>query len=99
MSKYRNGGNPDLNQKDIVKELRKIGCKVTITSEVSDFCDLVVGFKGNLYLVEVKDGTKPPSARKLTPGEIKCKMEFHAVGVQYHVVTSVQDALKLIGVK
>ncbi len=96
MSKYRTGGNPDKNQKDIVKELRKIGCKVTITSEVSDFCDLVVGYKRKLYLVEVKDGTKPPSARKLTPGEIKCKNAFELVGVKYWIINSLSEALEMI---
>jgi hypothetical protein len=44
--------------------------------------------------LEVKDGSKPPSARKLTPAQL----EFHAEwkGVLY-VVTNVDQALAAVG--
>ena len=34
------------------------------------FPDLVVGIHGITDLVEVKDGSKPPSGRKLTPDQV-----------------------------
>lgn len=36
--------------------------------------DLIVGLNGFNYLFEIKDGSKPPSARKLTPAQ----EEFHS---------------------
>jgi hypothetical protein len=61
----------DANQNEVVAALRRIpGCSVAITSMVGQgFPDLVVGYKGRNYLIELKDGSKPPSARKLTPDE------------------------------
>lgn len=95
--KYRSGGNPDKNQAEIVKALRRSGAKVTITSEVSNFCDLVVGFNGNVFLVEVKDGSLFLSKRKLTPGEQKCKEEYEYVGVRIWLIESIEEALEMIG--
>lgn len=59
----------DANQKDIVNELRARGYSVAITSSLGKgFPDLVIA-KGKTVLVELKDGKKPPSQRKLTPDE------------------------------
>lgn len=100
MSKYsKQGAKPDGGQDKIVKALRKLGAKVVIVSVVNNFCDLLVGYKGNLYLMEVKDGTKPPSQRKLTTGELKCQSEFNAVGIGYYVINSVEEAMSLLNLK
>ena len=76
--------------------LRKLGAVVLITSQLKNAFDLLVGYNGQLYIVEVKDGKKPPSARKLTTGELQCKERFESVGVKYHVVNSVEEAIELI---
>ena len=57
--------------------------------------DLLCAFHGKLVLVEIKDGAKIPSARKLTPDQEK----FHKAWseVPLHVVTSPWDALKALG--
>ncbi len=53
----RQAGNIDSVQPAIVKALRKIGATVAITSSVgAGFPDLVVGYKGKTYLLEVKTG-------------------------------------------
>lgn len=63
-------GRTDANQSRIVEALRKIGASVSITSGVGNgFPDLLVGYMGTTTLLEVKDGEKPPSDRKLTPAE------------------------------
>lgn len=55
--------------------------------------DLLVGFKGVNYLVELKDGAKVKSAKKLTPDE----EEFHANWKgQVCVAESIDDILKII---
>ena len=60
----------DANQKKIVEQLRKIGASVTVTSMMGEgFPDVVVGFRGKNFLIEIKDESKSPSQRKLTPDE------------------------------
>ena len=46
----------DMNQAEIVQKLRDCGCSVQVLSQVGNgFPDLLVGFRGVNYLVEVKD--------------------------------------------
>lgn len=93
----RRAARTDANQNDIVAALRAIGCKVAITSAVgSGFTDLVCSRGGVARLVEIKDGSKPPSERRLTPEQVT----FHAewAGQPVHVVESVAEALALFGV-
>lgn len=58
----------DANLKAIVAAYRQLGCRVDVTN---DKWDLTVQWGGVTDLVEVKDGSKPPSARKLTKAEEK----------------------------
>lgn len=44
----------DSNQKEIVSALRKCGASVMITSQVPNFVDLVIGYRGKNILAEVK---------------------------------------------
>ena len=88
----------DDNQKEIVQTLRDLGANVAITSSAGDgFPDLVVQHRrpqnGRIetLLVEVKDGTKSPSRRKLTPEQER----FHAV-FNCHIVESVKDCYELL---
>lgn len=84
----------DANQPEIVKALRKIGCTVEILSAVGKGCpDIIVGFRNMNIFMEIKDGSKPKSARKLTPDQVKWHSEWRGV---VHVVESVDDALKVI---
>ena len=86
----------DSNQSEIVKALRKVGATVLIISQLKNAFDILVGYRGNLFIIEIKDGTLSPSRRKLTPGEIKCKTNFERVGVTYHIANSVDEALDII---
>ena len=66
----RKRGRVDANQEAIVAALRKIGCTVAILSPVGGGVpDLLVGFRGKTFLLEVKDYAQPPSKRRLTPDE------------------------------
>lgn len=68
-------GRVDANQKEIVSALRKLGCSVTSLANVgAGVPDLLVGYKGVNYLLEVKNGKKPPSERRLTSDQ----QTFHA---------------------
>jgi hypothetical protein len=61
----------DANQAAIVQALRTLGCSVqSLAAQGSGVPDLLVGIRGKNYLVEVKDGAKAPSARKLTQDQV-----------------------------
>jgi len=88
----------DANQAEIVQTFRDLGARVADTSGAGDgFPDLVVQYRepmrGRLltHLVEVKDGNKPPSRRKLTPAQEKFHAEFNC-----HIVESVKDVYELL---
>lgn len=92
----RRKGRVDVNQAEVVAALRAIGAAVAITSSLGGgFPDLVVGYRGVNWLLEVKDGNKPPSGQRLTPDEI----EFHGVWGQHapiYIVNSPQQAVDLV---
>ena len=60
----------DDNQKQITAQLRKLGYSVCILSDVGKGVpDILVGKNGFNYLIELKDGSKPPSRQQLTEHE------------------------------
>ena len=84
----------DDNQISIVRALRKAGCRVLSLAAVGKGCgDLLVNRAGVLYLLEIKDGDKYPSQRKLTPHQIKFHQEWDV-----HVVNDISQALIAVGV-
>ncbi len=85
----------DANQKDMVSALRGMGCKVFITSAFGNgFPDALLGIDDWFdCLVEIKDGSKPPSAQKLTPAEER----FHADwGFCTIIIRSVEEAIEFV---
>lgn len=93
----RRAAKVDRNQSEIVGALRAVGASVKPMHAVGQgFPDLAVGFRGINYHLEVKDGSLPPSARGLTPDQIKHHAEWRG---QVAVVTSAKEALKAIGVE
>jgi hypothetical protein len=66
----RRAARIDANQPAIVDALRRIGCRVQPLHMVGKGCpDIMVSKGGRVVLMEIKDGAKPPSARKLTADE------------------------------
>ena len=55
--------------------------------------DILVGYQGRTLLMEVKDGTKPPSAQKLTRHEKNWMAGWKG---QCTVVTSAEEALRIL---
>lgn len=85
----------DANQGEIVKALRKSGAAVQSLSSTGKGCpDLLVGFRGINYLIEVKDGGKPKSARRLTPDQVVWHSSW--LGSVF-IAEDVDQALKIIG--
>lgn len=85
----------DANQPEIVKALRGVGASVLHLHTVGKGCpDILIGFRGQNIAAEIKDGSKPPSKRRLTPDE----QEWHeAWRGQVAIIETVDDALRLIG--
>ena len=91
----RRRGRVDENHAAIVDLLRGFGCSVISTAGVGDgFPDLVVGFQGVTHQIEIKDGDKSPSRRRLTDDE----REWHATwrGEAVYVLESARDAEQLV---
>ena len=91
----RRAAKVDANQSDIVAALRKAGATVQPLHAVGKGCpDLLVGYQRVNYLLEVKDGSKVPSAQKLTEDQV----EWHELWRgQAAVVNDVKSALTAIG--
>lgn len=91
----RTAAKVDANQTEIVRGLRAAGCTVRITSVLGDgFPDAVVGRAGVNYLLEIKDGRKAPSKRKLTPDEQEF---FDTWNGQVVKVETLEDAYRAVG--
>ena len=91
----RRAARVDQNQGEIVAALRAAGCSVVSLAAVGKGVpDLLVGLRGTNRLLEVKDGSKPPSARRLTPDQRDWHMTWAG---QVLTVTSAQDALEQLG--
>lgn len=91
----RTDARTDANQTEIVNALRDVGASVAITSMIgAGFPDIVVGYRGTNFLMEIKDGSKPPSARKLTKAERKFHDLWRGTVI---VVNGVDEALGVVG--
>lgn len=88
----------DRNHVEILDAFRDMGCAVLdLSHEGNGVPDALVAVRyrgGYTYtLVEIKDGTKSPSARKLTPEQ----RVFHEKWPDaIPIVTSVDDATRLV---
>jgi len=68
----RRAARTDSNHTQIVSAFRKLGCSVLSLAALGKGCgDILVAKHGQTCMVEIKDGSKPKSGRKLTPDEVK----------------------------
>ena len=96
----RRAARTDRNHQDIVSEFRRLGCHVVSLAALgSGVPDLLVTIRHRAHeyvrtlLVEIKDGSKAPSARVLTPDQ----QGFHkAWPGELAIVTSVDDVVALV---
>lgn len=89
----RRAARRDDNEKEIVAAMREAGAYVKAVNDEGLF-DLLVSYRGKTLLIEVKDGAKPPSARRLTEAEQKFHDEWP--GSNLFIVNSVEEALALL---
>jgi len=91
----RRAAKVDANHEQVVSALRAAGAVVQSLAAVGKgIPDLLVAFRQEMFLLEIKDGAKPPSARALTEDQAK----WHAAwGTPVYVVNSPEEALQVIG--
>ena len=81
----------DLNHTDVVKTLRSLGASVFDASKVGKgFPDIVVGYKNNTILVEIKSGEN----KKFTPTQLKFMSEWK--GSSIIRINDIDGAIRLI---
>lgn len=87
----------DANHSAVVKALEMVGCKVQDLAAVGEGCpDLLIGIPTvrALAFVEIKDGDKCPSERRLTEPQKRWHAQW--AGYPVHIVESVSDALAIV---
>ena len=87
----RQAAKRDANHSQIVRHFRDIGASVLDLGAVGHGCpDILVGWCGCTFLIEIKDGSKPPSERKLTADQ---RDFFAAWPGQAFVAITPEDAI------
>ncbi len=89
---FRRAAKIDVNQPEIVAAFRRLGWSVLIISQLKKCCDIFVAKGGVTIAVEIKDGEKPPSARKLSEGEQDFKGNWLG---RWELIESVDDVIEL----
>lgn len=87
----------DANQNRIIEAFRRQGWRVRPTHTLGEgFPDLVISRGGYTALVEIKDGSKPTSACKLTEDEQKFHADWQG---DIFIVESVEDVRVFSNIK
>jgi len=90
----RRAARVDANQEAIVKALRDYGCSVLHLHAIGQGCpDILVGYRGINYLMELKDGQKTPSERRLTADE---ETFFNTWNGQVAKIESIEEAISYV---
>lgn len=84
----------DDNHSEVLNALRDAGALVEDTHAIPAFWDAIIGHPGTRRIgcVEIKDGKKPPSARRMTPDQIKLWDKWQ--GFPMALVTDIEGALR-----
>ena len=92
----RRAAKIDANQTAIVEALRAVGCSVQSLAELGGGVpDLLIGYKHQNILIEVKDSAQPLSKRKFTPDQKK----WHAAWKgRAHLVETIEQAMLVVGI-
>lgn len=86
----------DQNHAAIREAARQAGWRVEDTSDIGHgFPDQIWEKPDRIVWVEVKDGSKPPSARKLTPKEAALHELLKRSGIDVKVIERVEQIAEL----
>lgn len=90
---------PDANHRNVVIELRQIGAVVLDIHSLPGACDLLIAYRGQWTLLEIKDGSKRPSERHATDLEKKLLREALGQQCPAWIVYDPTEAFVMIGAK
>lgn len=91
----RRRANVDINHREIVAALRSIGATVQDLAAVGRGCpDLLVGYRGQNWLIEVKRADNGPKKAALRPEQATWHDAWRG---QTAVAHSIDEALRAIG--
>ena len=87
----------DENQKSIVAALKAIGaCVLDLSGSGGGVMDLLVIYRGRVWMVEVKNPAKPKADQSLTPAQIRVHAEIGRAGGEVHIVRTIDEAIALV---
>lgn len=102
MAKLR-ASKVDKNQPEIVAGLRKVGAWVLPIHSIKNAFDILVGYRGNLFCMEIKNPEYLPKKydrerleSALETGEYKCLNEMKKANINYHIVATIEEAIQII---
>lgn len=86
----------DANERAILATLRALGVWYYQMDRNAGF-DLLLAHCGRLFVVEIKDGARPVSGKRLTPNEddTRTALEWH--GIPYAICETLDEVLRVIG--
>lgn len=85
----------DDNHSEIINHARSLGFFVWDTHNLPNSCDCVMLRNGKTFYVEIKDGKKTKSQKKLTPGEVVFMGNITAYGGKYLIIESKDQVTEL----
>jgi hypothetical protein len=91
----RRVGAPDANQAALRRALDQVPGVSTARLLIDGCDDLLVGYAGRNYVLEVKNPDRPPSRHRLTEAEAKLHQRWRG---QVDIVFTLADALRVLGI-
>jgi hypothetical protein len=103
----RRAAKKDKNHNKITETLKQIpGVVVLDLHQLKNACDCIVGYRGKLYLMEIKNPEYLPKEydnerliKALTDGEKQFYDYFQKADCAPYIVCTVDEALEVIGIK
>lgn len=85
----------DNNHSQLVAHAKSLGFFVWETYQLPKCCDCVMIRNGHVFFVEIKDGSKPPSKKKLTPEEAIFRAQVEEQKGRYVIAENENDINQL----
>lgn len=89
----------DANEREIIDDAQRVGMYVQQMDKSAGF-DLLVGWRGRLEMVEVKNPKhrNRPLDKLMTPAELETCRLMTSIGLRYNVVFDTAELFRLMGV-